>query len=89
MIILIKGRIFFFLLFFNLSLSQNNYQVKYKMTILFDGLKKYDTKLTFSEQKSCFEYKLFANDTKTTEREDENGNIKLTIPNKNQQTIIY
>jgi GLPGLI family protein len=58
------------------------------MTTLFDGLKNYDAKLTFSEQKSCFEYKLFANDTTTTEREDENGNIKLTIPNKNQQTIF-
>jgi GLPGLI family protein len=58
------------------------------MTTLFDGLKNYDAKLTFSEQKSCFEYKLFANDTTTTEREDENGNIKLTIPNKNQQIIF-
>jgi GLPGLI family protein len=88
MMILIRGRIFFFLLFFNLSISQNNYQVKYKMTTLFDGLKNYDAKLTFSEQKSCFEYKLSIKDTATIEREDENGNIKLTIPNKNQQTIF-
>jgi hypothetical protein len=47
---------FIFLLFPILVLSQNNYQVKYKMTTLFDGLKNYDAKLTFSEQKSCFEY---------------------------------
>jgi len=79
---------FIFLLFPILVLSQNNYQVKYKMTTLFDGLKNYDAKLNFSEQKSCFEYKLSIKDTATTEREDENGNIKLTIPNKNQQTIF-
>jgi GLPGLI family protein len=88
MMILIRGRIFFFLLFFNLSISQNNYQVKYKMTTLFDGLKNYDAKLTFSEQKSCFEYKLFDNDTTTTEREDENGHKTINFPNKNQQSIF-
>lgn len=86
--IYIKFNIIFSFILINCSYSQNNYQVKYKMTTLFDGLKNYDAKLTFSEQKSCFEYKLFANDTTTTEREDENGNIKLTIPNKNQQTIF-
>lgn len=79
---------FIFLLFPILVLSQNNYQVKYKMTTLFDGLKNYDAKLTFSEQKSCFEYKLSIKDTATIEREDENGNIKLIIPNRNQQTIF-
>lgn len=86
--IYIKFIIIFSFILINCSYSQNNYQVKYKMTTLFDGLKNYDAKLTFSEQKSCFEYKLFANDTTTTEREDENGNIKLTIPNKNQQIIF-
>ncbi|WP_353147350.1 GLPGLI family protein [Flavobacterium sp.] len=79
---------FIFLLFPILVLSQNNYQVKYKMTTLFDGLKNYDAKLTFSEQKSCFEYKLFDNDTTTTEREDENGHKTINFPNKNQQTIF-
>jgi GLPGLI family protein len=58
------------------------------MTTLFDGLKNYDAKLTFSEQKSCFEYKLFDNDTTTTEREDENGHKTINFPNKNQQTIF-
>lgn len=77
------------LLFFSsIVFSQNNYQVKYKMTTLFDGIKNYDAKLTFSEQKSCFEYKLSIKDTATIEREDENGNLKLTILNKNQQTIF-
>lgn len=76
------------LVFSSIVFSQNNYQVKYKMTTLFDGIKNYDAKLTFSEQKSCFEYKLSIKDTATIEREDENGNIKLTIPNKNQQTIF-
>lgn len=88
MMILIRGRIFFFLLFFNLSISQNNYQVKYKMTTLFDGLKNYDAKLTFSEQKSCFEYKLSIKDTATIELEDENGDKTISIPNKNQRTIF-
>jgi GLPGLI family protein len=32
--------------------------------------------------------KLSIKDTATIEREDENGNIKLIIPNKNQQTIF-
>jgi len=58
------------------------------MTTLFDGLKNYDAKLTFSEQKSCFEYKLFDNDTTTTEREDENGHKTIYFPNKNQQSIF-
>lgn len=72
----------------NCCYSQNNYQVKYKMTTLFDGIKNYEAKLTFSEQKSCFEYKLFANDTTTIEREDVNGHKTIAIPNKRQQSII-
>jgi GLPGLI family protein len=72
----------------NSCYSQDNYQVKYKMTTLFDGLKNYEAKLTFSEQKSCFEYKLFANDTTTTERKDVTGNITIVIPNKRTQSII-
>lgn len=86
--IYIKFNIIFSFILINCSYSQNNYQVKYKMTTLFDGLKNYDAKLTFSEQKSCFEYKLFDNDTTTTEREDENGHKTINFPNKNQQTIF-
>ena len=58
------------------------------MTALFDGLKNYDAKLTFSEQKSCFEYKLSIKDTATVESQDENGNISIAIPNINQQLIF-
>lgn len=68
--------------------SQNNYQVKYRMTTLFDGLKNFEALLTFSEIKSCYEYKLFANDTITIESEDINGNKTISIPNKRQQSII-
>lgn len=71
----------------NCCYSQSNYQVKYKMTTLFDGLKNYEAKLTFSKQESCFEYKLFANDTTTIENEDENGHKRIAIPNKRQQSI--
>jgi len=86
--IFIKFNIILYFIVINCCYSQNNYQVKYKMTTLFDGLKNYDAKLTFSEQKSCFEYKLFDNDTTTTEREDENGHKTINFPNKNQQTIF-
>ena len=79
---------FYFLLIPILVISQNNYQVKYKMTTLFDGLKNYDAKLSFSQQKSCFEYRLFAKDTTTIESEDENGHKTISIPNKRQQLII-
>lgn len=75
------------LLFPFLLFSQNNYQVKYNMTTLFDGLKNYDAKLTFSNTNSCFEYKLAIKDTATIESQDENGNIKITILEKNVQKI--
>ena len=80
--------LFIFLFFPILVSSQNNYQVKYKMTTLFDGLKNYDTKLTFSNFQSCFEYKLSIKDTATVESQDENGNISIAIPNVNQQLIF-
>lgn len=63
------------------AFSQNTYQVKYKMTTLFDGLKNYDSKLIFSDQKSCFEYKLSVNDTTAVEHVDENGNVSIAIAN--------
>lgn len=65
--------------------SQNTYQVKYKMTTLFDGLKNYDAKLVFSDSESYFEYKLSLKDTATVERQDEEGNVNITIPDKNTQ----
>lgn len=71
----------------NFSYSQNSYQVKYKMTTLFDGIKNYDAKLTFSELNSSFEYQLFSKDTTTVEREDNNGNKVISIPVKNQQAV--
>ncbi len=73
----------------NYSYSQDNYQVKYKMTTLFDGLKNYEAKLTFSEQKSCFEYKLAVKDTATIESQDLNGNLKISIPEKKIQKIYF
>jgi GLPGLI family protein len=67
--------------------SQNNYEVKYKMVTLFDGVKNYDAKLTFSEFQSCFEYSLAVNDTTDVESVDENGNLNVVIPEKKQQKI--
>lgn len=58
------------------------------MTTLFDGLKNYDAKLTFSGQESCFEYKLFAKDTTIIEYEDESGHRTIVIPTKRQQLIV-
>lgn len=83
-----KTKFILLLILVNFGYSQNNYQVKYKMTTLFDGLKSYDAKLTFSQQKSCFEYKLFDKDTITVEHTDENGNISMVFPDKNQQSIV-
>lgn len=81
--------IFIICVFFtNFCFTQINYQVKYKMTTLFDGLKNYDAKLTFSEQKSCFEYILFAKDTASIEQEDKNGNKVISISNKRKQLIF-
>lgn len=68
--------------------SQNNYQVKYKMTTLFDGPKNYDAKLTFSDFQSCFVYKLSLKDTATVESQDENGNFNISIPDKNIQKVF-
>lgn len=76
------------LIIINSCYSQNNYQVKYKMTTLFDGIKNYEAKLIFSEQNSCFEYKLSTKDTATVESQDENGNKTIAIPNVNQQSIF-
>jgi GLPGLI family protein len=70
-----------------LLFSQYNYQVKYKMTTLFDGIKNYDTKLNFSNFQSCFEYKLSLKDTASVESQDENGNYKILVPDKNTQKI--
>lgn len=76
------------LLFSNAFLfSQNNYQVKYNMVTLFDGMKNYNAKLTFSNFQSCFEYKLTAKDTITVESQDEDGNFKILMPDKNTQKI--
>lgn len=69
--------------------SQNNYQVKYTMVTLFDGVKNYDAKLTFSESKSCFEYKLAAKDTAVVESQDENGNLKIVMPEKKSQKVYF
>lgn len=72
----------------NCCYSQNYYQVKYKMTTLFDGLKNYEAKLTFSKKESYFEYKLFAADTTTIEKQDENGHKTIAFQNKKQQSIF-
>lgn len=69
--------------------SQNNYQVKYKMTTLFDGVKNYETKLKFSDSQSYFEYKLAEKDTATIESQDLNGNLKISIPEKKTQKIYF
>jgi GLPGLI family protein len=79
--------LFIFLFFPILVSSQNNYKVKYKMTTLFDGLKNYEAKLTFSDSQSYFEYKLALKDTATIESQDENGNYKILVPDKNTQKI--
>lgn len=81
-------KIIFLLLPFYLF-SQNNYQVKYKMTTLFDGVKNYKTKLTFSDSQSYFEYKLAVKDTATIESQDLNGNLKISIPEKKAQKIYF
>ena len=57
------------------------------MTTLFDGIKNYDTKLNFSNFQSCFEYKLSLKDTASVESQDENGNYKILVPDKNTQKI--
>ncbi len=80
--------LFLYLFLSTYSFSQNNYQIKYKMTTLFDGLKNYDAILTLTNSESCFEYKLFEKDTLTTESEDENGNRFISIPNKQKQLIF-
>ena len=77
-----------FLIITSCCYSQDYYQVKYKMTTLFDGLKNYDAELTFSEKESCFEYKLFAVDTVTIKNENENGHKTIAFQNKNQQSIF-
>jgi len=69
--------------------SQNNYQVKYKMTTLFDGVKNYETKLKFSDSQSYFEYKLAEKDTATIESQDLNGNLKISIPEKKIKKIYF
>ncbi|WP_353084383.1 GLPGLI family protein [Flavobacterium sp.] len=84
---LFKINIFILLTSFS-AFSQNNYQVQYKMTTLFDGIKNYDANLTFSEQNSCFEYKLSIKDTATAETQDENGHKIINFPNKNKQSIF-
>ena len=58
------------------------------MTTFYDGLKNYDAILSLTDSKSCFEYKLFENDTITTESQDENGNRFISIPNKKKQLIF-
>jgi GLPGLI family protein len=80
--------LFLFLFLSTYSFSQNNYQIKYKMSTLFDGLKNYDAILTLTNSESCFEYKLFEKDTLTIESEDENGNRFISIPNKHKQMIF-
>lgn len=68
-------------------LFSQNYQVKYNMVTLFDGVKNYDAKLTFSNLHSCFEYKLATKDTAVVETQDENGNLKILIPEKKVQKV--
>lgn len=80
---------FIFLFFPILVSSQNNYQVKYKMTTLFEGVKNYEAKLKFSNYQSYFEYKLAVKDTATIENQDENGNIQILIPDKKTQKIYF
>lgn len=83
-------KILVILLFSNAFLfSQNNYEVKYNMITLFDGIKNYSAKLTFSNFQSCFEYKLTAKDTATVESQDEDGNFKIVRPDKNTQKIYF
>jgi GLPGLI family protein len=81
--------LFIFLFFPILVSSQNNYQVKYNMTTLFDGLKNYEAKLSFSDSQSYFEYILAVKDTATIESQDSNGNIKISIPEKKAQKIYF
>lgn len=71
----------------NFCYCQNIYQVEYKMTTLFDGLKNYEAKLTFSEQESCFEFKLFESDSVIVENNDKNGHKTIAIPYTRQQSI--
>lgn len=59
------------------------------MTTLFDGIKNYEASLTFSEQKSCFEFKLSIKDTATVESHDENGNIKIAIANTKEHKVYF
>lgn len=85
-----KIKFLLIILFFNsLLFSQKNYLVKYKMTTLFDGLKNYEAKLIFSENKSYFEYNLSLKDTATVESLDEDGNFKIIMPDKRTQKIYF
>lgn len=69
--------------------SQNNYQVKYKMITLFDGIKNYEASLRFSEQRSCFEYKLSIKDTATVESQDENGNFNIAFADTKEYKLYF
>lgn len=84
-----KSFIYNLLLFLvlNFSYAQNLHRVEYKMTTLFDGVKNYKAALTFSAQEACFEYKLLECDGKIIEKNDENGNISISIPITEQQLI--
>lgn len=59
------------------------------MTALFDGVKNYEAKLTFSDFQSYFEYKLAIKDTATIESQDVSGNLKISIPDKKTQKIYF
>lgn len=82
------GKLVALFLFVNISQSQNNYQVKYKMTTLFDGLKDYDATLTFNDKKASFEYKLQIKDTASTQNYDINGNESINFPTTFLQSIF-
>jgi GLPGLI family protein len=69
--------------------SQKHYQVNYEMTTLFDGPKKYESKLLFTSSNSVFKYRLSPKDNVEKETTDENGNIHINLPDKNIYKIFY
>lgn len=80
---------FVFILIPILVMSQNTYQVKYKMTTFFDGVKDYEAKLKFSDYQSYFEYQLALKDTTTIEREDSFGNLSIYVPDTKTHKIYF
>lgn len=80
---------FIFILIPILVISQNTYQVKYKMTTFFDGAKDYEAKLKFSDYQSYFEYQLATKDTTIIESEDSFGNLSIYVPDTKIHKIYF